>query len=292
MGSSLWYNCWSVDWCVGIPLCFEETANKYRLWILVQTYWSRAAELGPGMFNRWSGPSHAQPKHKSSLVQPSLLPVENTKAPTGEVTWKWKESESHSVVPDSLRPHGLYSLWNSIGQNTGVGSLSLLQGIFPTQGLNQGFLHCNWVQSLSHVWLCDPMDRSMPGLPVYHQLPEPAQMHVHQVGDAIQPSSPLSFPSPPTFNVSQHQSLFQWVSSPHQVTKVLEFQLQHQSFQWIFRPDFLWDWLSWPPCSPRDAQESSPTPQFKTHTTLQADSLPAELSGTCQVHIINGQQRT
>ena len=87
--------------------------------------------------------------------------------------------------------------------------------------------------------LCDPMDCSTPDFPVHHQLPELAQTHVHQVGDAIQPSHPLSSPSPPTFNLSQHQSLFQWVSFSHQVTKVLEFQFQHQSFQWIFRTDFL-----------------------------------------------------
>ena len=81
--------------------------------------------------------------------------------------------------------------------------------------------------------LCNPMDCSMPGLPVHHQLPELAQTHVHRVADAIQPSHPLSSPSSPTFNLSQQQALFKWVSSSHQVTKVLEFQLQHQSFQWI-----------------------------------------------------------
>ena len=68
--------------------------------------------------------------------------------------------------------------------------------------------------------------------------PEPTQTHVHWVGDAIQPSHPLSSPSLPTFNLSQHQGLFKWVSSSHQVAKVLELQLQHQSFQWIFRSDF------------------------------------------------------
>ena len=87
--------------------------------------------------------------------------------------------------------------------------------------------------------LCDPMDRSTLGFPVHHQLPEFTQTHVHQVCVAIQPSHPLSSPYPPAFNLSQHQGLFQWVSSSHQVAKVLEFQLQHQSFQWIFRTDFL-----------------------------------------------------
>ena len=87
--------------------------------------------------------------------------------------------------------------------------------------------------------LCDPMNRSRPGLPVHHQLPEFTQTHVHWVSDAIHPSYPLSSPSPPAFNLSQHQGLFQWVSSLHQVAKVLKFQLQHQFFQWIFRTDFL-----------------------------------------------------
>ena len=87
--------------------------------------------------------------------------------------------------------------------------------------------------------LCDRMDCSTPGFPEQHQILELAQTHVHQVGDAIQPSHPLSSPSPPTFYLSQHQGLFQWVSSLNQVTKVLELQLQHQSFQWIFRTDFL-----------------------------------------------------
>ena len=90
----------------------------------------------------------------------------------------------------------------------------------------------------SCLTLCDPMGCSMPGLPVHHQLPEFSQTCVHWVGDAIQPSHPLLSPSP-TFNLSQHQGLFKWVSSSHQVAKVLQFQLQHLSFQWIFRTDFL-----------------------------------------------------
>ena len=84
-----------------------------------------------------------------------------------------------------------------------------------------------------------PMDCSTSGLPVHRQLPELAQTHVHRVSDVIQPSHPLSSPSPPAFSLSQHQGLFQWVSSSHQVAKLLEFQLQHQSFQWIFMTDFL-----------------------------------------------------
>ena len=96
------------------------------------------------------------------------------------------------------------------------------------------------VQSLSHVLtLCNPMDCSTAGFPVLHYLLELAQTHVHCVSDAIQPSHPLSAPSPPSFRLSQHQGLFQWVSSLHQIAKVLELQFQHQSLQLIFRTDFL-----------------------------------------------------
>ena len=108
-----------------------------------------------------------------------------------------------------------------------------------------------------------PYGLRMPGFPVHHQLLELTQTHIHRVGDAIQPSHPLSSLSPHTFNLSQHQGLFQWVSSSHQVAKGLAFQLQHQSFQWMFRTDFLQDGLVGSPCSPRDSQESSPTPWFK-----------------------------
>ena len=93
------------------------------------------------------------------------------------------------------------------------------------------------VQWLSCVWLCNPTDCSAPRFPVLHCFPEFAQARVRGLGAAIQPSHPLSPPSPPALSLSQHQGLFQWVSSSHQVAKVLE--LQHQSFQWIFRTDFL-----------------------------------------------------
>ena len=91
----------------------------------------------------------------------------------------------------------------------------------------------------SGLTLCDPMNHSTPGLPVHHQLPEFTQTHVHRVGDAIQPSYPLSSPSPSAPNPSQHQGLFQWVNSSHEVAKVLEFQLQHHSFQRTPRTDLL-----------------------------------------------------
>ena len=112
--------------------------------------------------------------------------------------------------------------------------------------------------SVTQLWLTlwDPMDCNTPGFPIHHQLLEPTLTHIHRIGDAIQPSQPLSFPSPPAFNLFQHPNLFQWVSSLHQVAKVLAFQLQHQSFQWIFRTDFLLDWLVGSPYSPLDSCES------------------------------------
>ena len=98
--------------------------------------------------------------------------------------------------------------------------------------------YCSCSVAKSCLTLCNPMNHSTPVFPVLHYLPEFAQIHVHWVGDSIQPSHPLSSPSLPDFNLSQHQGLFKWVSSSNQMTSVLEFQLQHQSFQWIFRTDF------------------------------------------------------
>ena len=113
----------------------------------------------------------------------------------------------------------------------------------------------------SCLTLCDPMDCSTPGFPVHHQIPELIQTHVYWVSNAIQSFHPLSSPSSHAFSLSQHHDLFQWVSSSPQVAKVLEFQLQHQSLQWTPRSDLLQDGLVGSPCSPRDTQESSPTPQ-------------------------------
>ena len=113
------------------------------------------------------------------------------------------------------------------------------------------FTHTHWVIlifSSFQFWssvaqscptLCDPMNHSTPGLPVHHQFPESNQTQVHWVGDAIQPSYPLSSPSPPALNLSQHQGLFKRGSSSHQVAKGLKFQLQHQSFQWTPRTELL-----------------------------------------------------
>ena len=110
--------------------------------------------------------------------------------------------------------------------------------------------------------LCNPLDCSMPGFPVHHRLLALAQTHAHRVSDAIQPSHPLSSPSPPAFNLSQHQSLFQSVLSitwPKYWSFSFSISLSNEYSGLI---SFRMDWLD--PCSPRDSQESSPTPQFKS----------------------------
>ena len=94
----------------------------------------------------------------------------------------------------------------------------------------------------SCLTLCDPMNCSTPDLPVHHQLPEFIQIHAHRVGDATQPFHPLLSPSPPAPDPSQHQGLFQSVNCLDEVAKALDFQLQHQSFQWTPRTDLLLGW--------------------------------------------------
>ena len=131
-------------------------------------------------------------------------------------------------------------------------------------------LYCCSVGKLCPT-LWDLMDCSIPGFPVLHYPSESAETHVHWVGDAIQPSHPLSSPSPPAFNLSQHQGIFQWVGSSHKVAQVLA--LQYQSFQGIFRVDFFQDWLVWSPCSPRDSQESFLVPQFRSINYLALSLL-------------------
>ena len=123
-------------------------------------------------------------------------------------------------------------------------ALNLLSTVLPNASDCSEIFKGNFEYQFSSVaqsclTLCEPMDCSTPGFPVHHWLPELAQTHVHGAGDAIWPSHPLLSPSLPALNLSQHQGLFRWVSSSQWVVKVLELQLQHQSFQWIFRTDFL-----------------------------------------------------
>ena len=135
-------------------------------------------------------------------------------------------------------------LINTFLINNGDKSIQLCRGKLWTLNRTLKVLSQSVSQSASSVvqsclTLCDPMNHSTPDLLVYRQLPGFTQTHVHRVSDAIQPSHPLLSPSPPAPNPSQHQGLFQWVNSPHEVAKVLEFQLQHQSFQWTPRTDLL-----------------------------------------------------
>ena len=128
---------------------------------------------------------------------------------------------------------------------------------------------------------CDPKDCHMPGFPVLHHLPELAQTHVHWVCDAIQPFHPLSSPSPPAINLSQHQGLFQWVSSSHQVAKVLEFQLQHQSFQWTHTLD--WSPLGWTGWI--SSQSKGLSRVFSNTTVKKHQFFSAQLSSQSNTHI-------
>ena len=163
--------------------------------------------------------------------------------------------QAHWRSQISLLLSSLESLLDSRRAQSWAQSLKGFYSQFPLKTLLPGFLHVisspyqfkfNHFSSViqSCPTLCDPMNRSTPGLPVDHRVPESTQTHVHLVSDAIQPSHPLSSPSPPAPNPSQHQGLFQWVNSSHEVAKVLEFHLQHQSLQWTPRTDlFRMDWL-------------------------------------------------
>ena len=126
--------------------------------------------------------------------------------------------------------------------------------------------------------LCNLMDCRILGFPVLHYLLVFSQTHVHWINDAIQPSHPPFPSSPPALNLFHHQGPFHWVGSSHYMAKVLELQLQHQSFQWIFRVYFLYDWQVWSPCFPGDSQESFPAPQFKSINSLALSLLYCPLS--------------
>ena len=125
--------------------------------------------------------------------------------------------------------------------------------------------------------LCNPMVCSTPGFPVHHQLPLFTQTHVHWASDAIQPSHPLLSPSP-AFNLSQHQGLYQWVSTSHQVAEVLEFQLQHQSFQWTPRISFRMDW-------PDLLAVQGTLKSLLQHHSLKDQFFGAQLSSQSNSHI-------
>ena len=146
--------------------------------------------------------------------------------------WEMQESQIRSLCQEDPREK-----WRAIHSNILAWKIPWTEEPGELQSMGSQRVGHEWVtehasvrfssvaQSCPTLW--DPMNRSTPGLPVHHQLSEFTQTHAHRVGDAIQSSHPLSSPSPPAPNPSQHQGLFQWVSSSHEVAKVLEFQLQH-----------------------------------------------------------------
>ena len=146
------------------------------------------------------------------------LRAEENQSRTPVVKWFY---EGQALLPLQGQLKLLFFMWE--GEGGDIITTSIVS-------LWEGMVQFSSVAQLCPT-LCDPVNRSTPGLPVHHQLPEFTQTHVHRVSDAIQPSHPWSSPSPPAPNPSQHQSLFQWVNSLHEVAKVLEFQLQHHSFQ-------------------------------------------------------------
>ena len=154
--------------------------------------------------------------------------------------------------------------WDFPGSPVGKTSSSNTEGVnlILVKGLRSHmlFLFCRPVMYDS-LWPAGLQHASSPWPPS----PVVAQVHVHCISDVIQPSHPLTLSSPSAFNFSQHQGIFQWVSCSHQMTRILEFQLQHQLFQWVFRIDFPSDWCL---CCPRDSQESSPAPQFEGINSL------------------------
>ena len=148
----------------------------------------------------------------------------------GSLWWEDPQEEGMATPTPAILPGEFQGLWQAI-----VHVVTESNAIYQLS--THGYMFSSVVQSCPT--LCDPMNHSTPGLPVHHHLPESTQTHVHWVSDAIQPSHLLLSPSSPAFNLSQHQGLFKWVSSSHQVAKVLEFQLQHQSFQWTSRTDLV-----------------------------------------------------
>ena len=177
------------------------------------------------------------------------------------VTHKLENNNTKEVLPLLVKVLSTMSGFPALGSDKETGNL---QGIWPWRFSS--------VQSLSPT-LCDSMDCSTPAFTVHHQLLELAQIHVHRVSDAIQPSHPLLSHSLPAFNLSQHQGLFQWVSSLHQVAKVLEFHFSISPGNEYSGLISFTDGPLGSSCSSRDSQESSPTPQFKSINFLALTSL-------------------
>ena len=141
---------------------------------------------------------------------------------------EWSRAKANRVLPKEHTGHSKHSLpttqEKTLHMDNTRWSTSKSHWLYSLQPKMEKLYQIRSVSQPCPT-LCDPMNRSTPGLPVHHQLPEFTQTHIHRVSDAIHPSHPLSSPFPPAPNPSQHQSLFQWVNSSHEVAKVLEFQL-------------------------------------------------------------------
>ena len=211
-------------------------------WMAARTLWSSH----PG----WGAPEREALEPPQEAGRPSSFLAELQLTTALEAAW--------IMVPQRHPPSNTWNLWmlpymvkgtlqSPIWQRIVIVIMILSCDGEITQVLPRCNPRCLYVREAvqfssvaqSFLTLCDPTDHSIPVLPVHHQLPEFTQTHVYWFGDATQTSHPLSSPSPPAFNLSQNQGLFKWVSSSQQVVRVLEFQLQHQSFQWTLRTDLL-----------------------------------------------------
>ena len=181
----------------------------------------------------WGSPGHMDGEGNSNPLQYSCLENPMDRRDWWSAFYGSTQSQTRlKQLSSSSRPHG--EKWERMPKRPKYGDKYWI--IFCEKNFCKAVQFSSVTQLC--LTLCNPMNCSTPGLPVHHQLPESTQTHVHQISDAIQPSHPLSSPSP-SLNLSRYQSLFQWVSSSHEVAKVLEFQLQHQSFQWTARTDLL-----------------------------------------------------
>ena len=208
-------------------LCVSHLAVSNSLWLL----WIAAYQVPLS----WNSPGKNTRVRSHFLLQGIFL-TQGSHAVSriaGQLFTSWATTEAPIILEWIATELGSHSLLESTKNDSKFKTRTYGQA--PSQIPYSCFPLSSVAQSLPT--LCKPKDFNMPDFPVHRQLPEFAHTHVHRVGDAIQPSLLLS-PSPPALNLSQHQGLFQWVSSSHQVAKTLEFQLQHQSFQWIFRTDF------------------------------------------------------
>ena len=234
---------------------FSSVQSLSRVW-LFETPWTAACQASLSITNSWSlfrlmSIGLVMPSSHLILCHPILLSLsifpsirdfsnESFLRIRWLKYWRW----SFSISPSSEYSRLIFFRINWLDLLEVQGTLKSLS---QHHSSNASILWCSAFFicfSFSSVaqscpTLYNPMNRSTPGLSVLHQLPESTQTHVHWVGDVIQPSHPLSSPSPPALSLSQYQGLFKWVSSSHQVAKVLDFQLQHQSFQWTLRTDLL-----------------------------------------------------